>query len=116
VACSKRFVQWASKHNEFPKDFGWAFIRGFYESDGTYNRNRKHPLVRIPNANLNLLREVKTFLSKEGLNPHIYLGKKTKNHFEYVLVLNRINESIEFWKKANPCIKNPYKKEEVPWI
>lgn len=90
------------------------FIRGFYESEGYFQRVRKGELVHMSNTNERLANFVCLLIDNLGFNPHIYKYKQGKASFgkkDYyrISILSKEN-AANFFRQINPCIKNPLEK------
>ena len=119
VANSQIFYKWYKKLSLFElkrllntKGKKIAFIRGFYESEGSLvKRKDKKYHLSFTNTDENLLKLVKNFLKGIGFVFHlngpyktIGLGKK----FRYHLETSKQPQIAEFIKTVNPSIKRNY--------
>ncbi len=81
-----------------------AFLKGFYEADGSQSRNR----IRLSNSDKQLLQVIKEILEYLGFHPTLTGGpRKDRPHRkpEYETSLNRIAERDRFLMITKPCIK-----------
>lgn len=95
-ACSKRFLEWYEKltlkdfeHLLNSDELCLAFIRGFYESEGSCSVTRYHYNMRIYNSNRDLLALVQRLLWKMGFRSVIYgpyFNKKSKKGLFHLIV------------------------------
>jgi intein-encoded DNA endonuclease-like protein len=87
-----------------------AFIRGFYESEGSCYERQDQPgnyTIAIYNTDARLLSFVKTLIQKMGFHPTV--TKDARNpRFKNLhrLSLYRQNEIVKFLPLISPCIKN----------
>lgn len=119
VACSQIFYKWYEKLS-LPKlkrllntkERKTAFIRGFYESEGSLfkRKDKKHRLT-FTNTDESLLKLVKNLLEEIGLvfhlnGPYETMGLGEKPH--YRLDTSKQPQIKEFIKIINPSIKSNY--------
>jgi len=81
---------------------GIAFLKGFYEADGSNSGNR----TGFFNHDKALLQVIKTILESLGFHPTLIGGpRKGKKKPEYSVNLNRKKERKRFLTMTKPCIK-----------
>jgi intein-encoded DNA endonuclease-like protein len=125
-AYSKKFVEWYKKLGleEIRKivgknrEFAAAFVRGFYESEGSYYVSKKgFPVIYISNTDLSLLLLVKDFVSSLGY--HLNLNKKASltSGGKRAYCLQKKSKSVsELIAVIKPCIKSePSNIQRVNW-
>ena len=89
-----------------------AFIRGFYESEGSCFERSNYPgtyTITISNTNGGLLSFIKTLIQKMGFSPTITVHKDMRKPWfrdVYRLSLRRQGEIVKFLSLIKPCIKN----------
>ena len=125
VATSKRFEEWF-RELSYDKlenmlstnELMSAFIRGFYESEGSYTMYcRKNKAgwstpqykICIRNTDLQLTHLVYSLISKLGFHPTLYEEHGKKRGYSYILYtiqLRRKQEVIKFLEYIKPSIKN----------
>jgi len=89
------------------KEWIVAFIKGFYESEGTVGKDRKWSYLRIGNTDWKLMMLVHRLLFRLGYHFKLYGPyKKEKAKPFYRLHLGNADEIDSFLKLVNPCIKN----------
>lgn len=90
------------------KDLVVAFVKGFYESEGTLGESRKWYYLRLSNTNKELLMLVQRFLIKLGYNFKFYgpYKKRLGTKPFYRLHLGNKEQIINFLKVIKPCVKN----------
>lgn len=95
----------------------WAFLRGFYESEGSYKRNDKNASsIWLSNTNLRLLKRIQIIIKLLGYKTSLYLQKRKYKYSNFEGTLNLLGgtrTNIEFIKKLNPVIKREVKKNGV---
>jgi hypothetical protein len=84
-----------------------SFIRGFYESEGSYNKSEHY--IHIYNTDMELIEMCQRLLQKLGLNFNIYVKKHNvrSNKPLYVLYKKSKKEVQKFFEIVKPCIKHP---------
>ena len=114
-ASSKEFVMWyrnlsyddIKKMIGETKDFATAFVRGFYESEGTYYiRDGKHPILKIGNTNLQVLAMVRDFILQLGIHVNLGLSGRTKKGKEYWYLHKCGEDVLRFINMVKSCIKS----------
>lgn len=83
---------------------GIAFLKGFYEADGTQDSQR----IRLSNHDKRLLQVIKTILESLDFHPTLTGGirsSRPNRKPEYCVSLNRKKERNRFLIMTNPCIK-----------
>jgi len=78
-----------------------AFLRGIYESEGTWYRQS----CFISNRNRELVALISWLLIKIGI-PHKIYHNKRKNATDIQIYINKTN-SVKFLELVKPCIKKP---------
>jgi len=121
TAYSKFFVDWFRKIglNDIEKllsrkSYILFFVKGFYESEGSYIKSKK--LVSISNTNHDLLLFVQKILLKTNIKSNVYGPYRRKHNFdgykyfanESYLLVSKQNESKKFIKLVNPIFKNSF--------
>lgn len=115
VACSKKFVQWyqALAHEEIKnivgkrKELAAAFVRGFYESEGSYYLAAgKYPHITICNTQPHLLTLIKEFLSQFGVDMNFRAGGKTRAGNQVYYLHRGGKDAPILINIINPCIKS----------
>lgn len=115
IAQSKMFYDFYNRVNlksfTDTRDKQIAFIRGFYEAEGSYctkvNKKSFGKRISLWNKNIQLLETVKNFLMQLDFHPtRIYRNKRGYGH----VCLNRSKEVHRFLKTINPCIKHGEKR------
>lgn len=93
-----------------------AFIKGFYESEGSLiikDKERGYLGILLSNTNKKLLELVKELLQTLGFNAKLYGPYKNRgargNTTEYRVALTSTSEVERFIKVINPCIKKKRK-------
>jgi len=114
-ASSKEFVKWYRSLSEDDirkmiggdKKFAAAFVRGFYESEGTYYlRDGKYHILKIGNTNLRVLVVVRDLISQLGIHVNLGLSGKTKKGRQYWYLHKCGQEVLHFINAIKPRIKN----------
>jgi intein-encoded DNA endonuclease-like protein len=84
-----------------------SFIRGFYESEGSYYKPEHY--IHIYNTDMELIEMLQRLLQKLGLNFNIYVKKRNSrsNKPLYVLHKKSKKEVLKFFEMVKPCIKHP---------
>ena len=95
------------------RDFVLSFLRGFFESDGSYyyETHNLRPFVSFGKSNKQLMELVAKLIRKLGYHCKLYkIRPKTKfkpEGFDYYLIHMRIKDEPEqFIKEIKPVIKN----------
>lgn len=115
-ANSKVFYEWykSLRFNQLGKQFDTqekviAFIRGFYEAEGTLYSTKGHKRLIFTNTNAELINFVKNLLEKIDLHFHLNgpyenmgVGKKPL----YLLGIGNQQQIRNFIEIVSPCIKN----------
>ena len=99
ICCSKSFTQWLRgiKVEELPKliqnkEDKISFIRGFFDSDGSLEKNGKGgKYIKMFNKNKELLQVIKRMLEELGFHPRL-----RKERYLYVLGIYRNEEICRF--------------------
>jgi intein-encoded DNA endonuclease-like protein len=111
-ACSLEFVEWYEKLDFVHirkllnnKDLIRAFIRGFYDSDGTTGIYRSGSRVCFSNQSRELLEFIRSLLLELGLEFKLYKCKK-----EWILARNKKSVFYDFHKQINSKVKPCPKK------
>lgn len=90
-----------------------AFIRGFYESEGSCFERPDQPgnyMISICNTDTGLLLFVKTLVQRMGFHPSVTIIKDTRKPWYkdlHRLYLYRQEEITKFLSMIDPCIKKP---------
>ena len=114
-AASKKFVTWyrnLSYENMqnmigVNMEFAAAFVKGFYESEGSYYlRESKYPILKIGNMNLQLLSIVRDFILRLGVHVNLGLSGKTGKGKPYWYLHKCGRDVLRFINLIKPCIKN----------
>jgi len=99
------------------RDLQIAFIEGFFDSEGYYNKN--NPRIYFANTNYNLILLTKEYLNFLGINTKIYeekrkegiiLGKKCRFKKCYRLYIQYKEGINKFFKIFKPSIKRKQDK------
>lgn len=115
TACSKKFVQWyrALSCEEIKnivkkrKELAATFVRGFYESEGSYYLAAgKYPRITICNTQPHLLVLIKELLSQIGVDVNFRAGGKTKVGTQVYYLYKGGKDAPILICTINPCIKN----------
>lgn len=103
---SKVFVKWFEninlEHFLIRSDLAIPFIRGVYESEGTFNGRR----IVIYNTNKELIHLVQHLLKSLYFKTYIYLDKREGRKTCYAITLGSKEEALRFLGLVQPCIKN----------
>ena len=117
-ACSIELVRWVkelkkdiNKLTELieTKEYAIAFLRGFYESEGSLKRNGAHSVsLTMSNTNKHLVEFVRELIEKLGFKVSVYtIQKKGKRRTAYeIYLLGAYKEKLTFLEIIKPCIKN----------
>ncbi len=117
-ACSVELVRWVKKLREDinklkelikTKEYVIAFLRGFYESEGSLKRNGAHSVsLTISNTNKYLVEFVEELIEKIGFKTSVYtIQKKGRRKTAYEInLLGTYKEKLAFLEIIKPCEKN----------
>jgi len=99
----------------YNNEFMLAFIRGFYESEGSVSYPNKglHREIRIFNTCLEVSKIVKDFLQELGYHPYFYAQKYREKGIYYTVGLSRKEETERFFDEVRPCIKTGVRVDPV---
>jgi len=112
-AISKNFVEWYKNTGLAQiremigenKEFATAFVRGFYESEGSYEISKGYPSISICNTNLSILLFVKDLVLSFGYNLNLNKASKTSTGKSFYR-LRKCGKGVpELIRKIKPCIK-----------
>ena len=97
--------------NLIPKEFQLAFIKGFWDGDGTvvYNKNTKQVKVSFCSRTKQILEQINNFFENKG---YVYSSNRSKN-IVYDLefsTLPSLNILKQFYELNTPCLKRKYDK------
>jgi len=133
------FVDWYNgltqeQREKIAKQYPLEYLRGFYESEGTYFINTSGGVnIFFSNFDYDLLLMVQKLLTLIGLKSKIYENERKTCFAEqgvtlYTLrLLGSVEEKHEFIRKLKPCIKfepydysgpnglRGYKRDTLPW-
>lgn len=111
---SKSFLKWYSALdynwilNTKSEEYKLYFLKGVYESDGSFQTSKKYTRVRVRNISYPLITTVKKLLEELGYTPTLFkMGEnclKSKKPY-YAASLNRKAEVYDFLRRINPCIE-----------
>jgi hypothetical protein len=117
--CNKCFVLWYKglliddiKNILIKTDYKKEFIRGFFESEGSYfyESGLKYPYITITNSDKKLMFFVYELIKSFGFNPRFYEMSRSKTAYKqgvlFQLSIRKGGEAEQFVKLINPCIKN----------
>ena len=113
-AASKKFVEWyRNLSNEDirkmvgkNKGLAAAFVRGFYESEGTfYLRGGRYSIVKIGNTNPQLLIMVRESISSLGISLNFGLSGKTNKGKQYWYLHECGKDVLDLVNLVKTCIK-----------
>lgn len=115
-AYSKKFVEWyknlslegIQKIAGENKELVAAFVRGFYESEGSYYVSKKgFPVIYISNTDLPLLLLVKDFISSLGYSLNLNKKASLTSSGKCIYCLQKKSKSVpELIATIKPCIKS----------
>jgi len=74
------------------------FLRGFYDSEGNYNKSHRHPFFRMVNTKRELLELVGKTLKKLGINYTTYINDRRPGNRKviYGIQIARRNDVAKF--------------------
>lgn len=113
------FIKEQKKNLNFLKSSSdkWAFLRGFYESEGSYKRNDKNAsCVWLSNTDIKLLRKIQAIIKSLGYKTSLYLQKRKYKYSNFEGTINLLGgtrTNIKFIKKLNPVIKREVRKNGI---
>ncbi|MEW6498344.1 MAG: LAGLIDADG family homing endonuclease [Cyanobacteriota bacterium] len=96
------------------KEHKLAFLRGFYESEGTTRTiergTKSYRYIRMVNTGLPLVRTVKAILEELGYHPWLYMSRPPASKWKalYALGLSRQVEVQKFIDEVSPVIKGGF--------
>lgn len=115
IACSKRFVTWYRSLSDHEirkmvgenKELAAAFVKGFYESEGSYFlKTDGCDRIAIYNTQLQLLLMVREFLSQLGHDINLRKGGKTRKGNQVYILWKDGRKAQNIVNAICPCIKN----------
>ena len=91
------------------KEYAIAFLKGFYESEGSLKRNGVRSVsLTMSNTNKHLVEFVRELIEKLGFKVSVYtIQKKGKRRTAYeIYLLGTYKGKLTFLEIIKPCIKN----------
>lgn len=86
------------------EEYAIAFLRGFYESEGSLYISGNRYRLSITNKDMDLLKLIEKLTKKFGFKPHIYTYNGAKSSWS-TLRLHGKKEAERFVELINPCIR-----------
>lgn len=114
VVSSKMFVEWYRSLNDGDikkmigedKELAAAFVRGFFESEGSfYLIKGKYPAVEIGNANFQLLTIVRDLISLLGISMNFWSSEKARKEKQFYRLHKAGKTVLDLINIIKPCIK-----------
>lgn len=119
-ACSKIMWEWYQELNltklelmlKQNMEYILAFLRGFYEAEGSYyyETGIYKPFVSIINCNFELISLINKLIFELGFSPKLYKIKRGRTAFKkgyfYLIHIKKKNDAERFIEKIKPNIKN----------
>lgn len=111
---SKMFVEWYKNLNDGDtkkmigedKELAAAFVRGFFESEGSfYLIKGKYPAVELGNANFQLLTIVRDLISLLGISMNFWPSEKARKEKQFYRLHKAGKPVLDLINTIKPCIK-----------
>jgi len=105
---SMKMYKWYKKRDldfESIQMYPKPFLRGIYESDGSYYGQGKPHLYPLVNTDHELVEFVADLLKRFNFETSIYKGRKGKFEWERLYLLGGKEEQRRFIEIIDPCIK-----------